>query len=110
MKKTVQELAVNVRERMQPRRVWPRILLAFVGTATLLAFLVFFVAIIYNGIYETRVYPGVFVSNYSVGALEPHEVKAFIENINNRLAKEGIPVLAVDGASVEHKIIIFSIN
>lgn len=50
----------------------------------------------YVKIYSGRIYPGVYVGNYHIGRMEPSEVRVFAENLNNRLAKEGLDLEAVN--------------
>jgi vancomycin resistance protein YoaR len=47
---------------------------------------------------EGRVFPGVKISGYEIGGMTEKELRNFIENINNRYAKEGIDIF-VDGDS-----------
>ncbi len=70
----------------------------------------------YNAFYNGRIFPGVYVGQHSLGGMTEPEVKDFIENFNNRMAKESLDlfynkddapqqfkfnVLSADDSSVE---------
>lgn len=94
----------TVRGKLRPARVAPKILLtASVLTAALLVVL-FFSASIYVEYYRGRVYPGVLIDNYPVGGLPAAALRDFIENVNNRYAKEGIDLAVLDARGNQHQI------
>ncbi|MBI5728839.1 MAG: VanW family protein [Candidatus Magasanikbacteria bacterium] len=70
-----------------------RILFCLVGLPVLLALILFFTASLYTEWYAGRVFPGVRVNGYDLGGLTTAAVKNFIENINNRYAKEGMELV-----------------
>lgn len=47
--------------------------------------------------YQDKVYPGVYVGSYHLGGDTTDEINRFIENLNNRLAKEGLDFIGVAG-------------
>lgn len=61
---------------------------------------------VYIKIYEGKVYQGVFIGNYQIGGLSRDEVKDFIEQFNNRLAREGIgfDLIDIDGKNAQVRI------
>ncbi len=50
----------------------------------------FGVSAAYVSFYSDKVYPGVYAGSYHLGGSSEGEVKKFIEDLNNRLAKEGV--------------------
>lgn len=54
------------------------------------AVVIFGASAAYVSFYNDRVYPGVYVGAYHLGGSTAEEVKKFIEDLNNRLAKEGV--------------------
>jgi vancomycin resistance protein YoaR len=57
-------------------------------------FLIFGIAGVYLKIYSGRIYPGIYVGGYHVGKMSKNEVVSFLENMNNRLSKEGVDIEA----------------
>jgi len=48
--------------------------------------------------YQNRIYPGVYAGHYHLGNMTRDDLNSFIENLNNRLAKEGVNLdVDVDG-------------
>lgn len=47
-------------------------------------------AFAYAEYYKNKVYPGVFVGQYPIGGMTEGGLRDFIENFNNRIAKEGL--------------------
>lgn len=74
-------------------RALARALLVIFGGLILFGFVLFFSASLYAEWYAGRVYHGVRVGGYDLGGLKAAEVKNFIENINDRYAKEGIQLI-----------------
>ena len=65
----------------------------FLKITTGVVFLIFVIgglAAAYDRNYKGRVYPGVYFAEYPVGGLTAQELVAFLENLNNRLSKEGV--------------------
>lgn len=104
MKEELHNLVAKVAGDLKPRRIWPRILLTAGGLLVALAIVIFFGAGIYSESYRNRVYPGVYLGNYPVGGLQFGAVKGFIENLNNRLAKEGIALVAEDSEGAKRAV------
>lgn len=52
--------------------------------------------------YKGRAYPGVYLDSYSLGGLTSEEVKSFVENLNNKLSKEGITLNVADSQNQTH--------
>lgn len=104
MKETLRAYVGTVRSTLRPARVAPKILLTTTVLAVALAVLLFFAASIYVAYYGGRVYPGILVDSYPIGGLTVTELRDFIENVNNRYAKEGIDLLARGADGSEHKI------
>lgn len=93
MKEVLKTYVGAARERLTPQRVWPKICVtAAVMTAALLIML-FLAASVYAEYYRGRVYPNVYISDYAIGGLTPETVSGFVEDMNNRYAKEGIDLL-----------------
>ncbi len=44
----------------------------------------------YNSFYNGKIFPGVYVGRHALGGMTEPEVKDFIENFNNRMAKESL--------------------
>ncbi|KKW33915.1 MAG: VanW family protein [Parcubacteria group bacterium GW2011_GWA2_53_21] len=82
-------------------RTLARIFFVIFAVFVLLGFVLFFSTLLYVERYAGLVYPGVRVGNYDLGGLSAVTVKNFIENINNRYAKEGIELIiaASDGVN-----------
>jgi len=53
-------------------------------------------ALAYQKIYSDKIYPGVYVGNFHLGGLTEKQAKEFVENFNNRLAKEGLDFYFTD--------------
>ena len=47
-------------------------------------------ALAYNSFYNGKIFPGVYVGRHALGGMTEPEVKDFIENFNNRMAKESL--------------------
>ncbi len=60
--------------------------------------------VVYAKIYEGKVYPGVYIGDYSLGGLTHDELVRFAENFNNRLSKNGLHLIVIDQNGEEHKI------
>ncbi len=80
--------------------------------------LVFFVATVvvvlggtygYSAAYQNKVYPGVMVGDHALGGMNQSELKSFVENFNNRYAKEGIDMVAYDGTSARHPLKLYTL-
>lgn len=88
----------------KPKRKIGKIVL-FVFLFIVLAFgLLSGASALYIRIYSNKIYPGVYVGSYPIGGLKTEEARSFIENLNNRLAKEGIDITAKDKNNIEVKI------
>lgn len=74
-------------------RVLTRVFFIVFGIPILLSFILFFSASLYTEWYVGHVYPGVSLDGYDLGGMDTMAVKNFIENINNRYAKEGIELI-----------------
>lgn len=55
-----------------------------------LAVLFFGFAFCYNQFYQDKIYPSVYVGSYSLGGMTRQEARDFVENFNNRIAREGV--------------------
>jgi len=44
----------------------------------------------YTILYKNKIFPGVYLGNHHIGGLTKDQAKEFVENFNNRIAKEGI--------------------
>ncbi len=53
-------------------------------------------------VYRDRVYPGVMVGEQHISGMNRTELKNFVENFNNRYAKEGIDLTAIDAQGTSH--------
>ncbi len=49
----------------------------------------------YNSFYNGKIFPGVYVGQHSLGGMTEAGVKDFIENFNNRLAKESLDLFYI---------------
>lgn len=63
-------------------------------------------AFAYRERYTGKVFPGVAVAHTELGGLTGQEVKQFIEQINNRFAKEGLPLSVVDSTGKPHAVML----
>ncbi len=75
-----------------------------IGGAVGLVLLLFLVVYSYKQHYKQQVYPGVWVGTTPLGGLTKPEVVSFIENVNNRLAKEGIRFRVIDHNGRQHNV------
>ncbi len=63
--------------------------------------LVFFgSAFIYNAVYKNKIFPGIYVGNHHLGGLTALEAVDFMENFNNRIAKESLDFSFVKGDKI----------
>ncbi len=81
------------------------VIIVSVGSAiSILVGIFFATALFIQQHYQNRVYSGVLVGETSLAGLTKLEVINFIENINNRLTKEGIDLLVMDKAGKKHSV------
>lgn len=101
------EVLTDAAAKLRPPRVWPKIVGTAAGVIILIGLVAFFGSILYREAYKNKVYPGVYVGSFSLGSLTKIEVKQFIENVNNRITKEGLvlSVVGPDGAKHDQKLI-----
>lgn len=71
-------------------RVFWRIFLIVLASLIILSAILAGGVYAYDKKYDNKVYPGVFLGDYSLEAMTGEEVKSFISGLNNRLNKEGI--------------------
>lgn len=77
----------------------------FLLVILILAVVVFGASAAYISIYNGKVYPGVYAGSYALRASEPEDVKKFIEDLNNKLSKEGVMFAAkTSRAELEFKL------
>lgn len=76
----------------------------WVGAVGLLGIILCGAAAAYDLRYQGRVYPGILAGPYRVGGLTTAELKNFIENFNNRYAKEGIGLEVTDFPGFHHSL------
>lgn len=69
---------------------WQRNLLIGAGVFLVLVILFGGGAMAHNNFYKSKVYPGVYVGQHSLGGMTELEVKDFVENFNNRIATESL--------------------
>lgn len=81
------------------KKRWTKIILAVFLFLIGIVFCVSGAAAFYYKMYIGKVYSGVYVGQYHIGNMTANEAITFIENTNNRLAKEGITlkIEAADG-------------
>lgn len=91
-------------------RALARWIFIVLGVPLLLGIILFFLASLYTEWYTGRVYPGVHVDNYDLGGLNASAVKNFIENINNRYAKEGIELVITTPNGVKNRTLFKPVN
>lgn len=72
------------------RHHWLRITLKVFGAVFVLCLLLAGTAFGYKEYYKNKVYPGVYVGQYHIGGMTNGGLRDFIENYNNRIAKEGL--------------------
>lgn len=58
-------------------------------------------AFAYQQYYKDKVYPGVSIGSYQIGGMQEEEVTDFVENFNNRIAKEGVDFYFINISSTE---------
>ena len=61
-----------------------------VGVFLVLVLVFFGSASVYNLVYKNKIFPGVYVGSHHLGGLTNLEAKDFMENFNNRMAKESL--------------------
>ena len=91
----------------EPKRKWLWIAIitaVFIATA---AIFVFSAMLLYERMYQDKVYPGVYVNGYHLGSLKKEDVKNLLESYNNRLTKEGVNFSFANG---DGKIVKFKVN
>ncbi len=71
-------------------KYWERHVLIGLGISLALIILVSGMALVYNNFYNGKVFPGVYVGQHELGGMTQVQVKDFIENFNNRIAKESL--------------------
>lgn len=54
--------------------------------------------------YKGRAYPGVYLDSYSLGGLTGEGIKSFVENLNNKLTKEGVAINVANGGNQNRSI------
>lgn len=69
---------------------WKRNTLIGVGSFFVLLILVGGVAAVYRDFYKGKIFPGVYIGQHSFGGMTELEATDFIENFNNRIAKESL--------------------
>ena len=91
------------------RRPWWKNLLIGSGVFLTLAISFFIVAQVYGAVYKGKILPGVYVGRHYLGGMTEAEAREFIENFNNRLAKESLDFnFNKDGASQQFKFSVVS--
>ena len=74
------------------------------GVILVVAISFFLISQAYSAFYEGKVFPGVYVGKHSLGGMTKTEVKDFVENFNNRIAKESLDFHFVkDGVGQDFK-------
>lgn len=69
---------------------WKRNTLIGAGSFLVLIILVGGVAAVYRDFYKGKIFPGVYIGQHSFGGMTELEATDFIENFNNRIAKESL--------------------
>jgi len=69
---------------------WQKTVITIVAGILALAIIFIGSAFAYQQYYKDKVYPGVSFGSYQLGGMKEKEVTDFVENFNNRIAKEGI--------------------
>ncbi len=69
---------------------WKRNLLIGTGIFLVLGLFIFGGALAYRGFYSGKIFPGVYIGQYSFAGMTEMKAKDFIENFNNRMAKESL--------------------
>ncbi len=87
-----------------------RLFLIITGTLLSVIILILIGIGTYAKIYQNRVYPGVKVGGYDLGGLKAEEVKSFVENIDNRYAKEGIKMAVTDAKGMAHDAVLATVT
>jgi len=72
-----------------------------VGAVFVFCLMVIGSAFAYRQVYKNKIYPGVFVGSYPLGGMTADEAKEFIENFNNRIAKEGLDFTYISTSSAD---------
>lgn len=84
---------------------WKRNLLIGIGVFLAISFFAVCAAFAYRNFYNGRIFPGVYVGRINFGGMTEQEAKDFIENFNNRIAKESLDFnFKKDGASHRFKL------
>lgn len=98
------------------QRKWQRPALIVAGIFLFLVLVFFGGGALYSSLYKDKIFPGVYVGSHHMGGLTKAQAKDFMENFNNRVAKEGldfvfmadqekknitVPAIATDDSSVE---------
>ncbi len=69
---------------------WKKNLLIGAGVFLVLIVLISSGSLVYSSFYKGKILPGVYVGQHSFGGMTETEAKEFIENFNNRIAKESL--------------------
>ena len=72
------------------KNYWRRNLLIGTGVFLVLVILICGSASVYRDFYKGKIFPGVYIGQYSLGGKTETEAKDFIENFNNHMAKESL--------------------
>lgn len=84
------------------KRSWRKTFLIIFGIVFVVAVLFFSFALAYAQFYKNRIYPGIYIGKYHIGGMTTTELKEFIENFNNRIAKEGLVFSYYKDGKLDH--------
>ncbi len=87
---------------LKPKRSWIKssLIVLFAIATTLMV--IAGVTSTYGKYYTNKVFPGVYVGRYHMGGMTAPAVEAFIENLNDRLSKEGLSFIVPDRDGAMH--------
>ncbi|OGH68809.1 MAG: hypothetical protein A2754_03435 [Candidatus Magasanikbacteria bacterium RIFCSPHIGHO2_01_FULL_47_8] len=81
-----------------------KLLVIFSVKITILLLVLVGYAVVYEKMYEKKVFPGVYMGDTTLSGMTRDELVRFIENFNNLFSKEGIRLTVTDQNGEEHKI------